>query len=243
MASTTEHRFTDGARALEALVASIAGALERAIALRGRASLVVPGGTSARALLPRLAQAAIPWRCVTATLTDERWVAGDDPASNERRVRETLLVGAARALRWIGLKSAALEPAEAARAGELHLQAVPRPFDVVVLGMGEDGHVASLFPGAPGLREALALANPRACQAIRPPAAPHARLTLTLAALLDSRHLMLLIAGPEKWRTYERARSPGPLAELPVRGILHQDRVPVDVVWAPALPGRPEPVG
>jgi 6-phosphogluconolactonase len=242
MARITEHRFTEGARALDALAASLAADLERAIALRGQVSLVVSGGSSARALLPKLAKAAIPWRLVFATLADERWVACDDLDSNERQVRETLRVGAASELRWVGLKSAALEPEEAERAGELRLQQAPRPFDTVVLGMGEDGHVASLFPGAPGLDEALALSNPRACQALRPPAAPHARMTLTPSALLDSRHRVLLIAGPEKWRTYERARSPGPIAELPVRGILHQDRVPVDVVWAPALPGRPEPV-
>lgn len=222
---------------LNALVASTTVILRRATMRRGQASLVVPGGASAQALFSCLAKADIPWPLVTATLTDERWVAISDEESNEKSVRKHLLVGPAKALRFVGLKSAEREPEAAESTCERRLKAVPRPFDLVILGMGADGHIASLFPGAPGIQDALASSNPRAYQFIQPPNAPRqaVRMTLTLSTLLDSRHLMLLIAGQEKWQTYQRACTPGLITEMPVRGILNQNRVSVDVFWAPNL--------
>ncbi len=236
MANLTEHRFIEGAQMLNALVASTTVTLRRATMRRGQASLVVPGGASARALFLRLAKADIPWPLVTATLTDERWVTITNEESNEKSVREHLLTGPAKALRFVGLKSAEREPEAAENTCERRLKAVPRPFDLVILGMGVDGHIASLFPGAPGIQDALASSNPRAYQFIQPPSAQHpVRMTLTLNTLLDSRHLILLIAGHEKWQTYQHACTPGLATEMPVRGILNQDRVPVDVFWAPNL--------
>ena len=110
------------------------------------------------------------------------------------------------------------------------------PFDVVVLGMGEDGHVASLFPGAPGLAAALDPSAAPACIAMTPDPlpkeAPYPRLTLTLSALLASRFIVLLLAGDSKKRVFERARQGKDVAAMPIRGIVNQDRVPVSVFWS-----------
>jgi 6-phosphogluconolactonase len=104
---------------------------------------------------------------------------------------------------------------------------------VVLLGMGDDGHTASLFPGSMALAKALDRSVAPGCVAINALTAPHARLSLNLAALLDARRIILHIEGESKWQVYHRAKAPVPVAELPVRSVLHQKEVPTDVYWAP----------
>jgi 6-phosphogluconolactonase len=113
------------------------------------------------------------------------------------------------------------------------LTRVVRPYDVLILGMGDDGHTASLFPGSMGLARALDLTQPPGCVAMNALTAPHSRVSLNLAALLEARWVALHIQGESKWQMYERARKPGAATELPIRAILHQKQVPVDVYWSP----------
>jgi len=99
--------------------------------------------------------------------------------------------------------------------------------------MGEDGHVASLFPDSPALALALDLTQPPGCVAMTAPAPPRERISLNLRALLDSRRIALLIAGDSKWATYERARRRGPAGDMPVRALLQQQNVPIAIYWSP----------
>jgi 6-phosphogluconolactonase len=110
---------------------------------------------------------------------------------------------------------------------------VPRPFDATLLGMGEDGHTASLFAGSPNLHRALNPAAVAGCVGMWAPAPPQPRLSLNLTALLDSRRIVLLIAGDAKWRRYEAACAPGPADEMPVRGLLRAISAPLEVCWSP----------
>ncbi len=105
--------------------------------------------------------------------------------------------------------------------------------------MGEDGHVASLFPGVPELAVGLDAKAPPGCIAVKPPRAPHARLSLNLAALLHSRRIFVQIIGALKRRVYESAKAPGSEMDMPIRAILRQNAVPVAVYWCPdTLAGR-----
>jgi 6-phosphogluconolactonase len=99
--------------------------------------------------------------------------------------------------------------------------------------MGDDGHTASLFPGSPNLELALDDSAAAGCVGMRAPTAPQARLSLNLAALLDSRRIVILITGESKWQTYLAASQPGAAEEMPVRAVLRQRRTPVDVIWSP----------
>jgi 6-phosphogluconolactonase len=110
---------------------------------------------------------------------------------------------------------------------------VPRPFDAVILGMGDDGHTASLFPGSPNLPRALNAAAAAGCVGMWAPVAPQPRLSLNLTALLDSRRIVVLITGESKWRTFAAACAPGPVEDMPIRAVLRQSRTPVDVLWSP----------
>ncbi len=228
-----EHRFPDR----EALAAALAGELkvdlEEAIAARGQASLVVSGGKTPARLFAKLRDEKIDWTRSWVTLADERWVETTSEDSNERLVRETLLTGPAAAAHFVGLKNPAPTPEAGADWVSRALTRVPHPFDVVLLGMGGDGHTASLFPGSMALARGLDPAAPPGCIAVNALVAPHARVSLNLAALLDSRRIVLHIEGDEKWGVYQRARAAGTPAELPVRAILQQKEVPVDVYWAP----------
>jgi len=228
-----EHRFPDR----EALAAALAGEikvdLEEAIAARGATSLVLSGGKTPVRLFKQLQAEKLDWTRTWVTLADERWVETTSEDSNERLVRENLLVAAAAAAHFVGLKNPAPTPEAGADWATRALTRVPHPFDVVVLGMGPDGHTASLFPGSMALARGLDPSVPAACIAVNALAAPHARVSLNLAALLDSRRIVLHIEGDAKWAVYQRARTPGTPAELPVRAILHQKEVPVDVYWSP----------
>jgi 6-phosphogluconolactonase len=226
-----EWRDSDPTAQAATLAAAIAANLRAALVRRAGASLVVSGGRSPTLMFAHLAHHGLDWTRVRITLADERWVDSDDPASNEGLLRATLLRGMAAQARFLGLKNAAATPADGAAQAWAAIGAMPRPFDVIVLGMGDDGHTASLFPGSAGLAAALDEGAPAGCLEMRSPGAPHARLSLNLAALLDSRRIYVQIRGAQKWQVYQRARVAGDVAELPIRAILRQSRVPVDVYW------------
>jgi 6-phosphogluconolactonase len=215
------------------LATQIAATLTAAIGARGLASLVVSGGRSPVRLFEVLRTRAIDWDRVCIALADERWVDPQDTASNERLVRDVLLKDHAAVARFLGLKNGAPSPDLGAVSAWETFARVPRPFDAVVLGMGDDGHTASLFPGSPNLPSALNPATAAGCVGMWSPVAPHARLSLNLTALLDSRRIVVLITGESKWRTYAAACAQGPVPDMPIRAVLRQSRTPVDVLWSP----------
>ena len=232
--SNIELKRFGSAQALESQVAGdIASQLAHAIAARGHAGLLVSGGHSPAGLFERLRTQALDWSRVSVALVDERWVEPTDPGSNERFLREALLREGAAAANFVGLKNSAPSPELGAAAAWNASARIPRPVDVTVLGMGDDGHTASLFPGSPNLASALNLETPEGYTGMWSPSAPHARISLNLSALLDSRRIFIFLLGEAKLRTYAAACGPGPVEEMPVRAVLRQQRVPVEVVWAP----------
>jgi 6-phosphogluconolactonase len=226
-------RYADAETLARELAAQIAKSLAAAIGARGRASLVVSGGQSPVRLFEILRTQTLDWPRVCIALADERWVDAKDAGSNERLVRDHLLRDQAASARFLGLKNAAPTPDLGAVSAWETFARVPRPFDAVVLGMGDDGHTASLFPGSPNLPSALNKSAAAGCVGMWSPVAPHPRLSLNLTALLDTRRVVLLIAGESKWRTFTAAIAPGPEQDMPIRAVLRQSRTPVDVLWSP----------
>ena len=186
------------------LAADIAGWLREAIDARGKASLVVSGGSTPAPLFAALRRADIDWSKVRITLADERWVSPDHDDSNEALVRRSLLVERAAAAGFVALYREAPSPEEALGTVHAALAAMPRPFDVVVLGMGTDAHTASLFPDAPELEAAMGERDSLVA-ATHPPSVSQARITLTAAALLDSHRCLLHVTGADKREVLERA--------------------------------------
>lgn len=226
MAELTE--YSSRSEAARRLAGSIAARLRDAIAERGEASLVVCGGSSPTELFEYLAAERLAWSQVTVVPSDERWVPADDAQSNERLIRNTLLVGPAAEARFVGLYRDTQTPNEALDAVSAALADVPRPLDGVLLGMGGDGHTASLFPQAPDIQACLDSERP----CVAPTVGPPTRLSLSLAYLTDARCIDLLIFGDDKRAVLEQAERPGPIADLPVRGVLHQQRPTARVHWA-----------
>ncbi len=231
MSPPVEHVFADGAEAAADLARRIGGILGEAITARGVASIALSGGRSPRPVLEALAGLPLDWGKVVVTLVDERWVAPDHADSNEKLVREALMTGAATKARFVPMKNNGADAYAGQAACEAAFGALPWPLDIVLLGMGEDGHTASLFPGAKELDEGLRTAA--RVVAVTPPAAPHQRMSLSASAILDSRHVFLQIGGAAKKAVYDRALAGGPVEELPIRLALCQDKVPVDV-WISA---------
>jgi 6-phosphogluconolactonase len=227
-------RYADMETLSREFATGIAANLTAAIGARGLASLVVSGGRSPVRLFEILRTQPLDWDRVCVALADERWVGPDDPSSNERLVRDVLLKDRAASARFLGLKNGAPTPDLGAVSAWETFARVPRPFDVVVLGMGDDGHTASLFPGSPNLPRALNPAAAAGCVGMWAPVAPQARLSLNLTALLDSRRIVVLITGESKWRTFAAACAPGPVEDMPIRAVLRQSRTPVDVLWSPS---------
>ncbi len=225
-----EHRLDTEAALAEALARDVAARLRAAIDPRGRALLAVSGGRSPIPFLQALRRAPLNWAAVTVILVDERCVPPTHADSNTALVRQHLLQGDAAAARFVpffdalpsALDDAALRALQ--QQAEARLANLPWPVDVAVLGMGLDGHTASLFPGAPGT--ALALTTAAHCAWVRPLDANHARLTLTLATLLQAHHLALQLSGPAKQAVYARALQ-GADPQLPISLLLCQDAAPM----------------
>jgi 6-phosphogluconolactonase len=218
------------------LAQDIAQRLAAAMTERGFAVLSVSGGKSPIALFEALRRQPIDWAKVRVTLVDERCVPCAHPDSNALLVRSHLLQDNASAAIFFPMVEQATEPLPApavlAQAASRALQAAGTA-DVLVLGMGADGHTASLFPDALNLADALDVSNPHACIAIElanPPAnAPFQRLTQPLAQLLRARHIVLPLSGADKLATLRLAQQ-GISAQYPVSCVLHQTQTPV-ALW------------
>lgn len=225
-----QHTFPNGEALARNLANDVVAALERRLAARSAAGLVVSGGRTPALFLRELAARDLDWTRVVVTLADERCVAADDPASNLRFVREAFAGTPA-----AGAALIASDPtgADAASRWSEALANVPRPFAAVVLGMGDDGHVASLFPGMPNLEAALDLDSTTSVIAGVAPVEPKARLSLTLPTLLDTDLLVLHVTGDAKLATLQRAAAPGSALEMPVRALLQQRRVPLEIYHSP----------
>jgi 6-phosphogluconolactonase len=231
--SAQERKFPNAAALNAALAADIASALEDGLGKGRGASLVVAGGRTPAPMFEALSATELDWEDVWVSLTDERWVDTRADGSNEFLVRHHLLRNEATRANFVGLKNNAQDPASGASAAWSAVAQIPRPFDFVLLGMGDDGHMASLFPNSAGLEHGLDLKQHPGCLPAVGPSEPRARLSLNLRALLDARRIGVLIVGASKWETYQRARQPGPITQMPVRALSLQQNVPVTVYWSP----------
>jgi 6-phosphogluconolactonase len=229
------HEFRTADDLYANLARTIAQRLTAAVARDGAASFVAPGGTTPGAVFDVLAQCSAPWKDIQITLSDDRWTETASSRSNERLVRTRLLTGNASAAHLVPLKTEHDRAKDAEADLNAAIAAMHRPFDIVGLGMGADGHIASLIPEAAGLARALDRNDPALVRAINPPdvAAMGERMTLTLRAILNAHWIVLLIRGDEKLQAYKHALDGADVLAAPVRAVLHQSAVPVSVFWSP----------
>lgn len=232
--NVTTCSFTDGQSQAATLAEHVAERLRAALAERQQALLAVSGGSTPKAFFERLSHEPLDWAKVQVTLVDERWVPDSDERSNARLVKTHLLQHAAAGARFVPLYTGDPTPEAGLAKAEARIDALPRPFDVVVLGMGEDGHTASFFPGGNHLAEALDLKGSARVLSMQAPDAGEPRITLTLATLLETRALYLLVCGDKKRDMLADATlGLGAARDYPVRAVLTQHRVPVAVYWCP----------
>jgi len=212
-----------------ALAAHIAQRLRDDIEARGSASLAVSGGSTPKNMFALLSRCDLDWSRVWLTLVDERWVAPGDRDSNERLVRENLLQHNASRAHFVSLKSEHDNAAQGLAEVTARLADLPLPFATVILGMGGDGHTASWFPLATNLAQLLDPDNPNLLGASDPVSAPHQRITLTLAAVLQSRDIAIHITGEDKRAVLEQSGD----RDYPIAAILRQQQNPATIWWAP----------
>lgn len=229
--SRLEHAFSKQDDLVEALSQSILAQLQEAIETKGRASLLVSGGSTPKPLFEKLKQASLKWDKVSIGLCDERWVPSSHEDSNEQFVKDFLLQEKAGKAKFIGMYKEGMTADEAQEACSKDMDQL-LPFDVVILGMGADAHTASLFPENMKLEEAFDLKNQNLCISIEPKTAPHMRLSLTLSAILSAEHLYLHFEGKEKLAVYKEAISGEDRHTMPIRSVLNQDIIDIEVYYA-----------
>ena len=215
----------------EELVKKTAQVINDAIAERGEALLVVSGGSTPRHFFALLSAMPLPWEKVTVTLADERWVEVTNEDSNQKFVGDHLLINCAEKARFIPLMSAAVDAEEGALSCDCNLSTL-RQFDLLILGMGVDGHTASLFPGADHLELGMDISSGINCVSIEPLTAHYQRLTMTLPRLLNSKEIIIHITGAEKRSVLQSAQNTKNQLELPISAVLQQSSTAVTVFWA-----------
>ncbi|KFZ37331.1 6-phosphogluconolactonase [Shewanella mangrovi] len=223
----------DNTEALEQQLSDrIAVGLQEAIDKRGEASLVVSGGRTPAGLFEKLSQKPIDWSEVFITLADERWVDPEHHDSNENMVRNCLLQHRAANAKFRGLKNMFATATAGVAMTTEQLANFPRPFDVVILGMGNDGHTCSWFPCADASQLDTALNTEALLCAVQPQTAPYERITFSRSAILNSRQIYLHLVGEQKLDVYKKALSSDEISEMPIRAVLAQHKTPVDVFWS-----------
>ena len=217
----------------DAVAGDVGFIVESAIDARNASLIALPGGTAPQPIFRALAAKKLPWKQLTIIPTDERLVPMDDERSNVRGIAKTFLPNGARV---IPITGDIADYRLAGNSADARLQDLPWPPDLVWLGMGEDGHTASLFPG-PDLQDALDAPKARRAVGVMPDPmpedAPVARVTLTRAAILSARTILITITGDEKRALLEGAIEDGQSSKLPIGRLLAEAEQPIDIHWAP----------
>lgn len=208
--------------------------LEREISRKGVASWAVSGGSTPEPLFAAIQHVPMDWSKVQIALVDERWVDVDHPRSNEAFVKASLCQGLAGAASFVGMKTADSDPFIAETEVNERYQALALPFDSVLLGMGPDGHTASLFPDAKNLQAAMNPQQNKTCIALTAQRSEVTgdeiqRMSLTANAIASARQCILMITGSEKKALLEDAISND--LPLPITRLMHQ--CVIDIFWAP----------
>ena len=224
-----EHHFETRLEAATEAARRMAELLAYRLDHQSKASIIVSGGTSPRDCMAELARTPLDWQRVQVTLSDERWVPPDHEDSNEKLVRETLLVDRASSAQLLPVYADDVTPEE--RCDVLQDPLPVLPFSCSLIGMGTDGHFASLFPDAEQLEMGLDVECGRLYIPVTTAASPHARISMTLAGISRSDEILLLFFGEEKLKVYEHAKAS--TNGYPVSRLLRQKRAPVSLFWAP----------
>jgi len=226
------HTYSENQQLVQALASDISQKLQAAVVRQGQASLAVSGGSTPLALFARLSKADIEWEKISVTLVDERWVEEDSPDSNAGLVKSALLTGKASCARFVGLKTEQPDPFLAVGHVQERLHRLALPLDVVVLGMGEDGHTASFFADSRGVERAMDSSTSYLCAAVEPARAPHQRMTLTLPVILTAENLYLHIVGSRKRKVLDQAVADGASGRLPIGQLLHHSDSLIQIYFA-----------
>jgi 6-phosphogluconolactonase len=217
----------------DAVAGDVGFIVESAVDARGSSLIALPGGSTGQAVFPKLAAQQLPWKKVTIIPTDDRLVPMDDERSNVRAIAKAFLPAGARV---IPIAADIADYRLAGNSADARLQDLSWPPDLVWLGMGEDGHTASIF-GGPDLQSALDAPKARRAVGVMPDPmpsdAPVARVTLTRAAILSARTVMIAIIGTEKRALLEQAIADGQSSKLPIGRVLAEADQPIDIHWAP----------
>jgi len=225
--------FASGADLAEALATRVASALAEAVSARGEAAIAVSGGSTPKAFFKALSAKDIDWKKVVITLVDERFVPPESERSNHALVSAMLLKDKAAAAKFLPLYHAIADAEDAAFAATSDAKRLPRPFDVVILGMGGDGHTASFFPGGDHLEQALNPRTPRSVITMRAESAGEPRLTFTFSSLQDARLLVLHIEGEAKKPVIDEALAQGAAGPLPIARVIANAASDTEIFWAP----------
>ncbi|MCW8832699.1 MAG: 6-phosphogluconolactonase [Colwellia sp.] len=215
-----------------ALAEEVSSILQSAIALTGKASIAVSGGSTPKGFFKALSEKDLDWKKITITLADERWVDINSNDSNTRLVHENLLQNKASAAKFFHLKQGERLCDETLVDLNLAANNALLPLDVLILGMGEDGHTASLFPCSEEINQGLATENKDALMKVQPKTAPHQRITFTFSSLSQSKNTFLHISGNSKKQVLDKALSDDDIVEMPVRAFLQNDDINTQVYWA-----------
>jgi len=217
----------------DAVAGDVGFIIESAIDARGSSLIAVPGGSTGPAIFPKLARQSLPWKKLTIVPTDDRLVPMDDERSNIRGIAKTFLPLGARV---VPIAADIQDPKLAGNSADARLQDLPWPPDLVWLGMGSDGHTASIFAG-PDMQDALDAPKARRAVGVTPdpmPAdMPVARVTLTRAAILSARTVTITITGQQKRELLEQAIADGQSSRLPIGRVLAEAEQPIDIHWCP----------